>query len=442
MNLKNDNELQSIKGIQRIYHLVISLFWLATALPISLSVLLAQARGLDLFQIGIVIGAYSLTIVLLEVPTGGLADSIGRKRVAILAYGFILVSSLVLLGAFTFPIFLFGFLLNGVGRALSSGALDAWFVDALQAVNPDIDLQPTLAKAETFILLSLGIGTIGGSLIPRFFSNLPAEGTAIFTPLSMPIVISSVIYLILLLVVVFLVNENRPSTAENTWINGVQNIPTVLKTAVTLTRQNNIILLLLGVTAASGFILVSLESFWQPFFANLLGGSEGNTFWFGVIMGGNFLVGMLGNMIATPVSKALGKRYGLVAAIFHGLRGIVIIALAFQSNLPIAVLLFWLVYMNMGMVNSPHSTLLNEQIPSEHRSSMLSIASLASYLGGAVGGLMLGYIAEKLSVGTAWMIAGGILVISLSLYLRIDRIQQDQKEVTQNDKESYVLTVH
>jgi MFS family permease len=156
-------------------------------------------------------------------------------------------------------------------------------------------------------------------------------------------------------------------------------------------------------------------------------------------MGGNFLVGMLGNMIVTPISKALGKRYGLVAAIFQGLRGIVIIALATQSNLPIAVLLFWLVYLNMGIVNSPHSTLLNEQIPSEQRSSMLSIESLASYLGGAIGGVLLGYIARQFSISTAWIISGGALMLSLFMYLKIEFLQQKEREIELHGKERPVL---
>jgi MFS transporter, DHA1 family, quinolone resistance protein len=439
MSLTKEMKMRSVKDIQRIYHLVISLFWLATALPISLLVLFAQARGLDLFQVGITMGLYSLTIVLLEVPTGGLADTIGRKRVAILAYSTILLSGIVLLGAFTFPVFLFGFMLNGVGRALSSGALDAWFVDALKAADPEIDLQPAFAKVGTYSLLSLGVGTLGGSLIPGFFKDLPADGNAIFTPLSMPLVFSGIIYMLLLFAIKFFIKEERPSTNNHTWLEGVQEIPGMIKTAVTLTRQNNILLLLLGVTSVSGFVLVSLESFWQPHFANLFGGSEGNTFWFGVIMGGNFLIGMLGNMIATPVSKALGKRYGLAAAIFQGIRGIVLIGLALQSNLPVAILLFWLVYLNMGAVNSPHSTLLNEQIPSEQRSSMLSIESLASYLGGAIGGILLGYIAKQLSINTAWMIAGGALVLSLFMYLKIEFLQHEEREIELHGKERPVL---
>ena len=431
--------MRSVKEIQRTYYLVISLFWLATALPISLLVLFAQARGLNLFQVGIVMGLYSLTIVLLEVPTGGLADTIGRKRVSLLAYSVTLLSGIVLLGAFSFPIFLFGFMLSGVGRALSSGALDAWFVDALKAADPNIDLQPAFAKVGTFSLLSLGVGTLGGSLIPGFFKHLPVDGTAIFTPLSMPLAIAGVVFLLLLLTVIFLVKEEQPSTSKNTWLDGVREIPGMVKTAVSLTQQNNVLLLLLGATSVSGFVLLSLESFWQPHFADLFGGSEGNTVWFGVIMGGNFLVGMLGNMIVTPVSKALGKRYGLVAAIFQGLRGILLIGLALQGNLPIAVLLFWLIYLNMGAVNSPHSTLLNEQIPSEQRSSMLSIESLASYLGSAVGGILLGYIAEQLSISIAWLISGGALVLSLFLYLKIEFLQHKEREIEFHDKERPVL---
>ena len=50
----------------------------------------------------------------------------------------ITLSGILILGAFSFPMVLAGFVLNGVGRALSSGALDAWFIDALQAADPDM----------------------------------------------------------------------------------------------------------------------------------------------------------------------------------------------------------------------------------------------------------------------------------------------------------------
>jgi len=412
--------MKSTQHIQRVYYLIISLFWLAVALPLALVILLIQARGLDLFQVGLAMGAYALTIVLLEVPTGGLADTIGRKRVTVIAYGFMALSGILILVAFSFPMILAGFVLNGVGRALSSGALDAWFVDALQASDPEIDLQPALAKAGTFTLLALGLGTLIGSGIPYLFSWLPAEGSAVFTPLSMPLVLAILVKIILIVLTILLVKEESAATGAGNWKQGFQQVPAIVRAGFILTRRNPTILLLLGATLAGGLAVLGLESFWQPFFAGLLGGSQGNSLFFGVVMGGNFLIGMVGNLLATPLSRRLNKRYGLVCAIFQGTWGIAIVLLALQSVPLAAVAFFWLAYMNMGVINSPHSTLLNREIPAEHRSSMLSISSLAGYVGAMIAAVGLGYVAEQVSISAAWIIGGMILVVSLSLYWLVD----------------------
>jgi predicted MFS family arabinose efflux permease len=89
----------------------------------------------------------------------------------------------------------------------------------------------------------------------------------------------------------------------------------------------------------------------------------------------------------------------------------------------LAAAFFWLAYMNMGVINSPHSTLLNREIPAEQRSSMLSIASLVGYVGAMIGGAGLGYVAEHASISTAWIIGGMVLVVSLGLYWRVDARQ-------------------
>jgi predicted MFS family arabinose efflux permease len=140
-------------------------------------------------------------------------------------------------------------------------------------------------------------------------------------------------------------------------------------------------------------------------------------------MGGNFIFGMLGNMLATPLTRRLNKRYALVSAIFQGTWGSAIILLALQGNIFPAAATFWLTYLSMGVINSPHSTLLNREIPSEQRSAMLSISSLTTYIGVMLGGLVLGYVAKHASINQAWAIAGAVLVVSLSLYWKIDTRQ-------------------
>ena len=419
--------MRSTHQIQRVYYLIVSLFWLSTALPMALMVLFIQSRGLNLFQVGVVMGVYSLTIVLLEVPTGGLADAMGRKRVAIIAYGCLAMASCAFLFAFSFPAILGAFILYGTGRALSSGALDAWFVDALQEADPQVDLQPPLARAGTFTFLSLGLGTLLGSSIPLLFNGLQSDRNAVLTPLSMPIVLSIGLKIALLLLTALLVKEKPVSTAAASWKRGLSEVPKIIRTGFVLSRSNPTLLLLLGATSVGGFVIAGLEAFWQPNFANMLGGSDGKSLFFGIIMGGNFLVGTLGNLLATPISRYLKKRFGLVCAIFQCAWGIAIILLAKQVYPVPAAFFFWLAYLNIGVLDSPHNTLLNREIPSEQRSSMLSISSLSGYIGAMIGSVGLGYIAEHASISTAWMISGLVMAASLALYLNVDRRQSERQ---------------
>lgn len=422
MNLvvKWSDNVRTSKQIKQVYYLIVFLFWLATALPAALMVLLMQARGIDLFQVGMVMGAYALTIVLLEVPTGGLADALGRKRVALLAYACMVGSSLIHLFAFSFMPFLLGFVLYGVGRALASGSLDAWFIDALQTAEPDVDIQPPLAQAETFALLALGVGTLLGGAVPRLFTGLPAEGTAFLTPFAIPLIISLALKVLLLVVVAVGVWEERPSGDSASWRHGVHQMPLIIHEAFSLSRRNPTIVLLMGVTLVSGLSLSGLETFWQPHFAGLFGSGNENSLFFGAVMAGNFIVGMVGNLAATLLSRWFNRRYGLVAAVFQGIRGLMLIWLALQTAVVPAVALFWLVYFNMGVINSPHATLVNQQIPAERRSAMLSVQSLAFYLGSILGSVGLGYLAEHASIATAWLVAGVITVVSFGLYLQVD----------------------
>lgn len=104
-----------------------------------------------------------------------------------------------------------------------------------------------------------------------------------------------------------------------------------------------------------------------------------------------------------------------------------IILLALQVYPVPAAIFFWLAYMNQGVLDSPHNTLLNREIPSEQRSSMLSISSLSGYIGAMIGSVGLGYIAEHVSISTAWMISGVVLVASLALYWKVDRCQIERQ---------------
>ena len=417
---------RSVRAIRRRYYAITFLVWFATALPLSLSVLLAQARGIGLGEVGLALGVYSLTIVALEVPTGGLADAVGRKRVALLAFALAALYNLAFLLAFSFPTLLLAMVLYGVSRALSSGALDAWFVDALQAADPNVDLQPALAGAETVSLAALGLGTLIGGVLPRLFAGLPPDGTAVVTPLAVPIIAALAVKLLLVVAVARLIHEPRPvggaSGHDTSWRAGFRAVPGLVHDAAQLSRANPRLLLLMSASLVAGFAVISLEALWQPHFAALpgVGGDGPPTPLLGVLMAGSFAAGMGGNLLAGRLSRRLGGRLALVSAVSRLLQGGAILALAAAGSLVPAAGFFWLAYLMGGVGLSPHATLLNAEIPAERRSAMLSVQSLAAYLGSFIGGAGLGYVAEHASIPVAWLIAGALTVVSLAPYLLLD----------------------
>lgn len=419
--------MRTIRSIEWRYYTVLFLFWFSTALPMAVFILLAQARGMNLAQIGLLTAMYSATIVLLEVPTGGLADSLGRARVALLAEFVTLAGWSVFLLSFSFPAFVVAFLLNGVGRALASGSIDAWFVDSLLTIDPEIDLHPRLSRAGAITLLALGTGAMSGGTIVHWFSFLPPDGTAVLTPLSSPGVVALPIRIALMIAIFYLIREpRRRDGVAASWKKGIADVPRLLRDAVRLTSGNGVLIRLLALSGASGLVLSSLEVLWQPHFGRLLGNTDIRSVLLGVLLAVSFLVGMIGNLASPKLTRWFGGRPGGVCALFHGLRGALLVGLALQTSAAPAAILFWLVYLGQGVVVSTNSLLLNQEIPPERRSSMLSIQSLVSYAGGFIGSAGLGLVADRTSIGLAWGIAGGVLLVSCVLYLRVDIVRKER----------------
>lgn len=411
-------------GPRATYYLVSSLNWFANVLPMAVMVLIARSRGLSLADIGYFLGAYSLTVVLLELPSGALADAIGRKRTYLLAGCVGVVAKAVFLFAFGLPAFLLYALTFGVSRALSSGALEAWFIDALQAADPDVDLQPALAGAGAWNLAALAAGTFVGSALPGLFASLPQHPTAVLTPLSVTLVASIVANLAVLLLTALVVREApRPRAARRrgpftTLRTGFAALGGILADAARLTRRDRALLLLLGAEVVVGVALSASENLWQPFFAARLGGATPeNTLLLGVVLAGCFGMGVLGNLVATPLTRLLGGRYALVAGLFQLLQGAAFLLLAAQGGVMTATALFWLTYVARSAWSSPHAALFNRQVPSERRSVMLSVQSLASFGGAFVGSVALGALAEATSIPLAWSVSGALVLLAALLYL-------------------------
>jgi MFS family permease len=160
----------------RAYVMLNALQFLPLGLHIPVEILLMQARGLTSTEIGLVIGIAALVTAVLELPTGGLADTIGRRGVLLAGGALTLASFVVFAVAGTLAAFVAGSFVFATGRALQSGPLKAWFIDTVKTTVPEPEhddvLTRGLALGGTAIGLSLALGAVSGGLLAELVSRV------------------------------------------------------------------------------------------------------------------------------------------------------------------------------------------------------------------------------------------------------------------------------
>ncbi len=136
--------------------------------------------GISLTQAQLLQSWFMLWIFLLEVPTGAVADFLGRKHSLTLGA---IVATLgpLIYGSFPrFEFFLIGEFLFALGWALSSGADSALLYDTLKEAGQEEKSKQIFGRVHTFHLLGIFLAApIGGWLAGRFGLNVPMLLTAV-----------------------------------------------------------------------------------------------------------------------------------------------------------------------------------------------------------------------------------------------------------------------
>lgn len=127
--------------------------------------------GLTLSQFAILNSVWALTIVLSEIPLGGLADTIGRRKIVILSAVLLNIELLVWLfapihgGDTLFIFFLVNRILSGLCEAASSGADEALVYNSLEKANLQDSWASTLEKTQRYTSLYFMFVLFVGAMI-------------------------------------------------------------------------------------------------------------------------------------------------------------------------------------------------------------------------------------------------------------------------------------
>ena len=397
----------------------------AMGLTVAIVALALTDRGMDLFQISLLFGIYALTTLVMELPFGGLADSIGRKPVFLSAVVASLLSIAIFLSTSDFYVLALSFACIGFGRALRSGTLDAWFVETFRAAAPDVDVQPALAKAQSANALGLGVGAIAGGLLPDLFGPTATRlGLGIY---DVSYVSSFVVMLGVFVFTVGAIVEPPRSRTPGALRQGFANVPSVVRDAGLLALRHPALSLLLAALACFLMATNPVEVLWPTVAEPMLNGGMAASV-IGVLTATYFFCIAVGAALSPIISTAFKRHHAVtLAATFAGLAGIQI-ALAVQGNILGFAAVFVLYSVCLGVSETPASSLLHRCVEDRQRSTMLSLRSLIQQLGAAFGLVLAGAVAELTDISLAWSLGAAFLVVAalLSLVLARRSVQESR----------------
>ncbi|NKX37221.1 MFS transporter [Rhodobacteraceae bacterium R_SAG4] len=384
----------------------------AMGLTVAVVALALTDRGMDLFQISLLFGIYSITTMAMELPFGGLADNIGRKPVFLAAVVASLISLALFLSTRDFYVLALSFAFIGFGRALRSGTLDAWFVETFKAVAPNVDVQPALAKAQWANAMGLAVGAVLGGILPDLFG--PAAERLGFSPYDVSYAASMAVMLGVFVYTLRVIVEKPRPLHLRALKQGFVSVPLVVKAAGLLALRHPALSVLLAALALFLMATNPVEVIWPTHAKPMLDEGYANTL-IGVLTAAYFFSIAFGASLSPRISRIFKRRHATtLAAAFAGL-AVVQIALALQGGIIGFVVVFILYSVCLGITETPASSILHRCVEDHQRSTMLSLRSLMQQLGGALGMVFAGAVAEIYSTPTAWMIGAVFLFVAVFL---------------------------
>lgn len=403
---------------RRRYLVLLALRWFPVGLYVPINVLLPLDRGLSLAEVGLAASLQGFVVLALELPTGGMSDSWGRRPVLLLS-GVVSVASLSLLTvADTVALFAVVFVLQGVYRALDSGPLEAWYVDATLAADPDAKLERGLSAGGTVIGLAIGAGALATGGIVAWV-DVPGVPTLV-----QPVLLGLIVQLIGLVAIGLMVTEPPHPDGKRRLLASLRDVPRVIVDGARLVRRSRILLALLGVELCWGFGMVAFEVLMPVRLSELVGGPEAAAKLTGPASSAAWLCSAAGAALIPLVTTRFGV--GMTAVALRVLHGITVVGMGLLAG-PVGVLTGFLAcYLVHGAGNPVHNTLLHREVTGEHRSTVMSMNSMVAQPGGSLALIVLTALASGVSTSFAIVVGAVVLALAAPLYLPAVRAERRQ----------------
>jgi len=389
------------RAIQRTYLTLMLGNTLAASLIWGINTIFLLDAGLSNLQAFAANAFFTGGMVLFEVPTGIVADTVGRRASYLLGTLTLTASTLlyVVLWQVEAPFLAWAAasMLLGLGFTFFSGAVEAWLVDALNATGFDGELETVFGRGQ----IVTGVGMLTGSIAGGFIAQQVSLGA--------PFVVRGGI-LAVMFVVAFRLMHDVGFTPEE----GGRPIAEMRKIASASIeygwRVPAVKWLMVEALFTGG---VGIYAFYalQPYLLELYG--DPHAYQIAGLAAAIVAGAQIAGGVAAPRIRRLFRRRtsALIAIACLGVVDLVLIGLAQSFAGVIGLTVLWALFFAATM--PIRQTYINRMIPSRQRATILSFDSMMSSTGGVWAQPVLGRAADVYGYGTSYVFSAAIAALAI-----------------------------
>lgn len=379
--------------------LIVLLKNLSTGILASVLSLALLQHGGSIQTISLLLGLYSFTVILAEFPSGVFADLYGRKTSFLLSATLCFLSYSVFLLSRSVGALCLALVLNGLGRAFSSGSIDAL------AIDQSGELGQSLAWVTSRLAMLESAGLAAGALLGGVLSGIGSRYMG-------NIGVNAGIHVLLFVLTAVFVREAPRSKPKAALTSNLRVFREQAGGSLAFLKQRGTIRVLAVFALLTGFALSAVETYWQPALLAMQ-----PVYWmFGAVSFSGFAFVMLGSWLAERLLSRFASRGVLLLLALKALFGIGLILLFLpKTQLPF-IGVYLLIYASVGSGSVTENTLLNHLVPASHRAGVLSLSSLILQLGGLLAALCGYFVSTYSRYQNIWLVAGSCLLLSVLVF--------------------------
>jgi len=382
--LRNIHLTYVIGGLMwaRFFIPVLALFYIASEVPLE--------------QFAVIMGVFALAILLLEIPSGIIADLLGKKKTLIISRSLYVVEIILIAFCNGFWIFLIAKIISGVGVSMSSGTGESLIFDSLKKMKKEKDYKKVSGRLSTISNLVSAVIFITGGFLFAVSPKLPAIA-------SIPLVAFGVF------LTFFLTEPYKPSKKLK-----IKNSILHLKESFTYLKKSNYIKYLVIYSFPIAAIITITMSLSAAYFKAI----SFPIYLMGFLAFIGALLIALSAKNAHKIEEWLGERKTLRLIQLAMIIGIGVVSLMIPYW---SVFGYFLIPLSAGFFGVVLSNYMNLHLKSSHRATLISIKNFFSNLAVFILFPIVGYISLKYSMQVSFIFLGGMFILTLIILYPLAR---------------------